>query len=53
MQKTSSIEEPTLMSLDDVHSYLEEDKSSDSKTLDRLSNIDEVLTVLNEGKANV
>lgn len=50
--KTSKMNDVSLMSLEDVHSYINEDRTSPSNVLDRLSTLDEVLEIMNEGKTN-
>lgn len=52
MTQTSKFNDVSLMSLEDVHSYINEDRTSPSNVLDRLSTLDEVYEVMNEGKAN-
>lgn len=51
--QTTKFNDVSLMSLDDVHSYITEDRTSSSNVLDRLSTLDEVLEVMNEEKDNV
>lgn len=51
--QTTKFNDVSLMSLDDVHSYINEDRTSSSNVLDRLSTLDEVLEVMNEEKDNV
>lgn len=50
--QTTKFNDVSLMSLEDVHAYMNEDRTSPSNVLDRLSTLDEVYEVMNEGEAN-
>ncbi len=52
MTQTSKFNDVSLMSLEDVHAYINEDRTSPSNVVDRLATLDEVLEVMNEGKAD-